>query len=134
MSTSHICPSLLVLSPPFGVSFSLSHACNLFDRSTHLKEVHIHCFLCRVKFTNRRVCLPPIQGGTQTQGGAAGASTDASFTLFYGKFRMHAPRIKMLMQEIEKVRLCAPLCFEPHGIGRRPLLVLPSYSFCATSY
>jgi len=37
-----------------------------------------------------------------TQVQSSSDSADASFTLFYGKFRMHAPRIKMLMQEIEK--------------------------------
>jgi hypothetical protein len=39
---------------------------------------------------------------TQVQGNAEEtAGPEASFTLFYGRFRMHAPRIKALMSEIE---------------------------------
>jgi hypothetical protein len=34
--------------------------------------------------------------------GKAEEGPEASFTLFYGKFRMHAPRIKTLMSEIER--------------------------------
>ena len=37
---------------------------------------------------------------TQVQGTAS--SAEASFTLYYGRFRLHAPRIKALMAEIER--------------------------------
>eukprot|EP00047_Mylnosiga_fluctuans_P015368 m.45508 g.45508 ORF g.45508 m.45508 type:complete len:750 (-) comp5887_c0_seq1:1435-3684(-) len=43
---------------------------------------------------------------TQVQGTSEGA--DVSFTLFYGKFRLHAPRIKALMVEIERRALNTP--------------------------
>ena len=37
-----------------------------------------------------------------TAGGAPGPPTGQSFTLFYGKFRMYAPRIRTLMEELER--------------------------------
>ena len=66
----------------------------------------VPCFVFAHSFHSIFPCRSPlpltVADSFRTQGGT-GTSTDASFTLFYGKFRMHAPRIKMLMQEIEKV-------------------------------
>ena len=63
---------------------------------------------------------------------SGGDANDASFTLFYGKFRMHAPRIKMLMNEIQKrsksnADFAALLqdCYDCYYTQRRGLLQVP---------
>ena len=57
--------------------------------------------MSRVKNHVKNTLMSATQGVmTQVQGTDEGP--DASFTLFYGKFRMHAPKIKTLMSEIEK--------------------------------
>lgn len=62
----------------------------LHSRSMNLVKLHV---VNTLKSATQNVL-------TQVQGSEDGP--DSSFTLFYGKFRMHAPRIKTLMSEIER--------------------------------
>ena len=62
----------------------------LQNRAMNLVKLHV---VNTLKSATQNV-LNQVQGKEE--------DPDASFTLFYGRFRMHAPRIKALMAEIER--------------------------------
>ena len=104
-------PTLSVLNDRFIPMLGRLDECiNYVGKHQHYKEAPLYLARFR-QCQNRAMSLVKIHvvntlkaatKNVSTQVQNTGDGSEQSFTLFYGKFRMHAPRIKMLMQEIDR--------------------------------
>eukprot|EP00053_Salpingoeca_punica_P018510 m.181918 g.181918 ORF g.181918 m.181918 type:complete len:779 (-) comp17449_c0_seq1:1349-3685(-) len=111
LSTRLSAPNLSVLSEQFVPLLSRLDECIAYmQKKQHYKDAPLY-YAKFQQLQSRALNLVKLHvintlrtatQNVQTQVQGVRAEPDASFTLFYGKFRLHAPRIKSLMAEIER--------------------------------